>query len=236
LAGIGWLDRRGHLKFRAPGVFIDADIPESLAIRSPLRRDPLGGPVALAAAFDALRLYPEPASKVRMLARMLDASPAGVSQALSRLVDAGLLTKSRVAAVPGLFWAVVDTWDPDWVELGWSPEPSDRLVAVGSAAAAALGAPVAAKSSPLELLAADERVLRTVLRKDAAHKPSNAKPKAPVRVALAPSPVVFESDRSSAKVRGHRVAHPTAVAASIAADKARGAEIVESWELADRAW
>lgn len=235
-AGIGWLDRRGHLKLRAPGVFIDADVPGSPGVRSSLRRDPLGGPVALAVAFDALTCYPEPVSKVRPLARMLEASPAGVSQAISRLIDAGLLTETRIAAVPGLFWAVVDTWEPGWVDLGWSPKPSADLVAVGIAAAAALGAPVAAKAAPLELLATDARVLRAVLRKDAANKSSHVKPGVPIRVAIAPGPAAFEEHPDAVKVRGHRVANPTAVAASIAADKARGAEIVEAWDLVDRAW
>ncbi len=234
-AGAGWLDRRGHLKFHHGGVWIDTDIPPAPTMPNGQATDPLAGPVARGIGFAALVVFPSPLPAIRELARRLHASPAGVSQAVGRLTDAGLLTRDRRAAVPALFWAVTDAWEPAWQPLSAVPSPAQGLVAVGTRAASALGAPVvASRGYPIELLADDTPLLRRLTRSGSA---KISKRDAPARVALAPSRAVFAGELSpSVVVKGHPVAPVAVVAASIAADPARGAEIVEQWELTDRAW
>jgi hypothetical protein len=234
-AGAGWLDRRGHLKFHHGGVWIDSDIPPAPTTAPGQTKDPLRGPVARGIGFAALAAFPSPLPAIRELARRLKASPAGVSQAVGRLIEAGLLTRDRRAAVPALFWAVTEAWAPAWQPLNAVPRPAPGLVAVGTRAASALGAPlVASRGYPVELLAADSSVLRRLTRSASV---ATSKRVAPARVALAPSRAVFVSEeRPSVEVKGHQVAPVAVVAVSIAADPARGAEIVEHWELADRAW
>ena len=233
--GAGWLDRRGHLKFHHDGVWIDTDIPPAPTMPTGQATNPLAGPVARGIGFAALVTFPSPLPAIRELARQLDASPAGVSQAVGRLTQAGLLTRDRRAAVPALFWAVTDAWAPAWQPLNAVPRPSPGLVAVGTRAASALGAPVVpSRGYPVELLAADASVLRRLTRSRSAEISERV---APARVALAPSQAVFViGERSSVVVKGHPVASVAVVAASIASDRARGAEIVEQWELTDRAW
>lgn len=226
-AGVGWLDRRGHLRFRHGPVLIDADVPADVRSAPSGRRSPLGGPVALGVAFAALLAHPQPVGPVREVARRLGASPAGVSTAATRLVDAGLLTRDRRAAVPGLFWAVAEAWDPRWLDLTEVPEPDRTLCSVGTRAAMALGAPVASRGRIIELIATDERTLRRLTR-----TPPDGKVAA--RIAMAPTSTSF--DPGAASVEGHPTAPTVIVAASIASDPARGAEIVERWDLPDRAW
>lgn len=234
-AGAGWLDRRGHLKFHHGGVWIDSDIPPAPTTPPGQTSDPLGGPVARGIGFAALVTFPSPLPGIRELARRLEASPAGVSQAVGRLTEAGLLTRDRRAAVPALFWAVTDSWAPVWQPLNALPRPAPGLVAVGTRAASALGAPVvASRGYPVELLAADTALLHRLNRSASVE---TSKRTAPARVALVPSRAVFVIDEHPpVAVEGHQVAPVVVVAASIAADPARGAEIVEQWELIDRAW
>lgn len=231
-AGIGWLDRRGHLKFRHLAVYLDADVPADERHSSrPRRSDPVAGPLALAVAVSALDVYPEPLLPVRELARRLGGSASGVSEAATRLIEAGLLTQDREAAVPGLFWAVADAWTPTWHDLDAPPPPhTNGLLAVGPAAAAALGAPLAGKDLPIDLLCRDDRALRALLRRRPSRRSNRT-----FRVALTPSAALFD-DRPRVEVAGYLCADPAIVAASIAGDRARGAEVVESWKVDDRAW
>lgn len=93
---------------------------------------------------------------------------------------------------------------------------------------------MASRGYPVELLAEDASVLRRLAR-SASGATSNRH--APARVALAPSRAVFvmaerpsvvaKAERPSVVVKGHPVAAVSVVAASVAADPARGAEIVE---------
>lgn len=84
---------------------------------------------------------------------------------------------------------------------------------------------MASRGYPVELLAEDASVLRRLAR-SASGATSNRH--APARVALAPSRAVFVmAERPSVVAKGHPVAAVSVVAASVAADPARGAEIVE---------
>ncbi|MDZ7676696.1 MAG: hypothetical protein U5K30_16715 [Acidimicrobiales bacterium] len=227
--GVSWWDRRGHLRLTSGPVFIDADVPAEPRPRSSAATNPLAGVVVAGVSITALSAFPNPIPGVRELARKLDASPGGVSLAAKRLIDAGLLTMDRVAAQPGLFWAVSDQWRPDWNTIEGTPTPAEGLVAVGSLAAAELGAPLAVtRDAPIELLAADRAAYRRALRSSAGHGTT--------RIALAPTPAVCDVHGPEATVDGHRCARPVVVAALLATDPGRGAEIIEDWEMVDRAW
>ena len=226
---VSWWDRRGHLRVVAGPVLIDADVPPETLVRASAAVDPLAGAVVAGVSITALAMFPQPIPGVRALARRLDASPGGVSLAAQRLIDAGLLTLDRVAARPGLFWAVSDRWRPDWTTIEGAPPPDDRLVAVGSRAAANLGAPISVTSgAPVELLAADRATYRRAIR--------NATGGRPTRIALGPSPAFSTIEGPSPSVDGYRAAHPVVVAALLGADAGRGAEIIADWEMDDRAW
>lgn len=231
--GVGWLDRRGHLKLRHGGTWLDVDVPPVLPARARHLVDPLAGAVVSAVSFAALLAHPQPMEGVRSLARRIGGSPGGVSLAVRRLVDAGLLTRDRRAAVPGLFWAVVDGWRPDWVPLGSLPTPGSDTVVVGDRAAAALGAPVGGSSGAVELLASDSATVRRLTRIcGAAPAPAGAA----ARLALAPTPVAMTTSADGSEVEGHQVAHPVVVALTLAGDTARGAEMVRDWDLDGRPW
>ncbi|HEU5149552.1 MAG TPA: hypothetical protein VFU19_03590 [Iamia sp.] len=231
--GAGWLDRRGHLKLRHGGTWLDVDVPPVLPARVRQVTDPLAGAVVSAVALSALLAYPEPMGGVRALAREVGASPGGVSLAVRRLVEAGLLTRDRRAAVPGLFWAVVDGWRPDWVPLASMPSARSDVVVVGDQAAAALGAPVGGSGGTVELLAADPATVRRLSRTAGVAPTPSA---AVARLALAPSPVATTASADGSEVDGHPAAHPVVVALTLAGDTARGAEIVRDWDLRDRPW
>jgi DNA-binding IclR family transcriptional regulator len=231
--GVGWLDRRGHLKLQHGNTWLDIDVPPVLPARARHVVDPLAGAVVSAVSLAALLAHPEPMVGVRALAREVGASPGGVSLAVRRLVGAGLLTRDRRAAVPGLFWAVVDGWRPDWVPLVSVPSAGADTVVVGDRAAAALGAPVGGSDGTVELLAADPATVRRLSRTySVASMPSAAV----ARLALAPSPVAMTISVKGTQVDGHAIAHPVVVALTLAGDTARGAEIVRDWDLDDRPW
>ncbi len=230
--GVGWLDRRGHLKLRYGGMWLDVDVPPVPRARSRHVVDPLAGAVVSAVSVSALLAHPEPMPGVRALARLVGASPGGVSLAVRRLVDAGYLTRDRRAAVPGLFWAVADVWRPDWVHLATVPPPDDDTALVGDQAAAALGAPVGGVGAVVELLAGDAATVRRLSRSCGV----SATPAAAVaRIALAPTPLAV-ADASTRTDEGQAVAHPVIVALNLAGDTARGAEIVRDWDVDDRPW
>lgn len=134
--GCGWLDLTGHLKFTAKGVWVDADVPGVSGTPSSRTVSPLGGQVIAGVSMAALMAWPEPLAGVRAVARELAASPGGVSLAIKRLIEGGLLTRDH-RSVPELFWAIADVWRPDWIEVPASVVTSN--VAVGAVAAAKLG-------------------------------------------------------------------------------------------------
>ncbi|MEX0835934.1 MAG: hypothetical protein WD010_07570, partial [Nitriliruptor sp.] len=114
-AGWGWLDRSGHLRLRAGGLFIDRPV-DSLLGPTPRLPDPLGRPSGLAVA---LALLTEPTSQ-RTVRDVADAARVSVGSAFettSELRDLGLLDRSRRPVVPDLFWEVAARWRVRWFPL-----------------------------------------------------------------------------------------------------------------------
>lgn len=230
--GANWLDLRGHLKFRHGPMWIDADVPSAPPIRASMGVDPLGGPVVAGVAFSALLGHPAPLPGIRPLARSLDVTPGGVSLAVKRLTKAGLLTRDLRAAVPGLFWAVAESWRPQWLPLAVTPPPGEGLVAIGDQAAELVGAPIGGTDRSLRLLAGGPRDVRRALRSAGEGSPGDPE----AWVALAPTPVAARPASGSGRLRGHPVAPPVVIALSLAGDPGRGAEIVRAWEIDGRPW
>jgi hypothetical protein len=111
---VGWLDRRGHMRISAPGLFVDADVPPSprhdagTRVASPS----IAGRAGLAAAA-ALLLAPEEALNASATARMAGLNPSSITRALKRLVAAQLVDSHGSAyrpLVPELFWELAEVW------------------------------------------------------------------------------------------------------------------------------
>ncbi|MFT5204259.1 MAG: hypothetical protein ACI9C1_003666 [Candidatus Aldehydirespiratoraceae bacterium] len=233
-AEVSWLDRRGHLRITQPGVWIDRDVdPLPRTRRGAGDRLELRGASALAVAVAHL-LDSDEYGGVRPVARLAGLSPSAISQAQEPLVRRGILTDDADARSE-LFWAVSVAWRLAWIDLRVAPAPSDDIVAGGTLAAAALGAPIiATESYPLEFHVRDVGVMER-LRLRAG--PPQDSPEA--RITIAPTAFVTKVRApNNPEIRGHRVAHPLFVALDLASDPARGAEALADWEPEgwNRAW
>lgn len=130
-AGIGWFDRRGHLRLVADGLFVDADVPPQLRgeLRKGSRRQPINGRSGLAAAA-ALLLEPDHPIGLSELARVADLNPSSITRAMAALVDAHLAERRARghyrALVPELFWALAEVWPRDAVSIRWNGSPDVR--------------------------------------------------------------------------------------------------------------
>lgn len=179
-AGIGWLDRRGHLRLVADGIHVDADIP--VQSRNPgdtsIDRGPITGRSGLAAA-SALLLRPEDPMGVSEIARVAQLNPSSITRAMTSLVDAHLTERRGHgvyrARVPELFWALADVWPRRAVTVRWASsvepdgphpfaDPGTPDWAVGGARGAlAWGAPVVlTDDSPMQLYVPDEPTVRRI--------------------------------------------------------------------------
>ena len=114
-AGIGWLDRRGHLRLVGRGLFVDADVPAYEPPSSMVGRSqaPISGRAGLASA-SALLLHPEEPLGVSEIARLANMNPSSISRALATLAGADLaerIERGRYRPlVPELFWTLADVW------------------------------------------------------------------------------------------------------------------------------
>lgn len=235
-AGWSWLDRRGHLYLRAPGVMIDREI-------DPLPRpgvgstpDAISGAAGLAVAYSVL-LDPEAPQPVRASAPLLGFSPASISTSRTALRDAGLLERDGLPVVPELFWALADVWRPERTWLTDKPMPGDTYTNVhdlaaagwcltGTAAAVEWGAPVVAADPILDLYVPGP-VMVTIAQRE--YSAARNAVDASASIAVAPAALVT-SRRLPPRRKGRwPLAHPLAIALDLAQDRARGREILEDW-------
>lgn len=245
--GWSWLDLRGHLRLRAPGVLIDCPVPpQETAPR------PAAGRAWREVAF-ALLAREDQVVGVRPLARLLGLSPASVSQQLSAMQAANLLDRHGRALVPELFWELAGRWRSEAVPLLREPLPGDPQslglglagshgtpgipvgppgwALTGTRAAAAWGAPVAVTQDwpPDFLVPSTQQVAR-------AQRVLRVSPDWSSRACtVATSPVRtvprYEPPDSQPAPGTHwLLAHPVAVALDLAQDRARGAEILADWQ------
>jgi DNA-binding transcriptional ArsR family regulator len=251
--GVGWLDRRGHLRLVHGGLVIDTDVP-SLLPPSPagtlLPRDPCTTSVGREVALELL-VAPEQTPTVRGLARALGRAPSSVSSVLRALRGQGLVDDQRRAVNPDLFWALAAGWLPHRYSLRRCPDPTDPdddwsyelhaadLDVPGWAlsdtrAAVALGVPLLASGDyPPDLYVPDERILMRAMQHFGESAVANSRA---CTLAVAPAPMVCT--RRYANRGPWPLAHPVVVALDLAADPGRGSEALDAWdpEDAERVW
>jgi hypothetical protein len=88
-AGVGWLDRRGHLRLVSNGVYIDSDLPPlpRSARSGGANRAPIAGRAGLAASA-ALLLHPVEPMGGSEISRIAGLYPSSITRALTSLVNA----------------------------------------------------------------------------------------------------------------------------------------------------
>lgn len=252
-SGAGYLDLRGHLSLRAPGIVIDTHIQP---LKEPTERsDALAGSAGLEVA-TTLLMEPERPVAVRELARSLDRSPSTVSSVLASLRSEHLVDVKNTVNGSDLFWRVAERWPVQRTQLAALPDADDpataRALRLGlddardtpgwaltdSAAAAAYGAPIGfRRGQVMDFFVPDQAVLRraTTLLNPAQ---STSQVRATVRVAPVPRAVTQRVSPAS-DLFGWPLAHPLFVAIDLAQDAGRGREILESWTPKDgwtRVW
>lgn len=252
-AGWGWLDRRGHLVLRAKGVHIDVGISSDDRPRAGAPSKAITGAAGVSWAA-ALLMSPEDPPAMREVARRVSLSHSAIVSAAKKLRAASLVRADGRPLVPELFWALAEEWRPGPVALADLPRPGDAAVygalavnltqdgpgwaVAGTIGGAAWGAPLVAGSAyPPDFYVPTTAELRqaTLRLGEAARFEDRA-----CTVAVAPTPLtcVERFDRQSSEWGHWRFAHGLFAALDLAQDRARGAEIIESWNPKDfaRVW
>lgn len=222
-SGVSWLDRRGHLWLKAPGVYVNAEVTPSVA--PPPRVVNFLSGTGLDVAL-ALMTAPYQDVGVNELGRRIHRSPGRVSEILSALRSTGLVEGGNRPAVPELFWHVVDRWKPRWQPLSALPPTDgvDRCRLSGTLAGLELGVPLVSGSQgslpSLYVGKATElsRFVDAYARRD----------RTAAEAAVCPSRFAV-TIRGGAVRDGFPVAHPVVVALDLAQDRARGHEMLEAW-------
>lgn len=228
-AGWGWLDRRGHLRIWQPGIRLEVALAGVEA--PPPRATNVWTAVGLEVALWAL-INPTEEVRARRVAAELGRSVGATHELIARFSHLGLVGPStHRPLLPDLFWETSARWPDD----GWTALPATieevaarvgtgQLVRVDERAATLGGARIAAAGDLPARCYVDSN---TALRR-ARGLAGQGAPRCFVRL----SPV-----RWIPELAGHppterhpwRIAHPILCALRLAADPARGREIVESW-------
>lgn len=233
-AGWGWLDRRGHLRVWVPGVRIESPLP---ALGGAAGRSTPANAWTTVGLEIALAVLREPTLPVtaRRIAAITGRSVGATHELIGRFVELGLVgRKTHLPLLPELFWETSARWPDDgWIGLPVSLAElaerlgGDALVRVDERAATLGGARIAAAGDLpgrcYVVSAAALRRARSLADRDQA-----------VRTWVRAAPVTWipenEDHRPDAE-HPWRVAHPLVCALRLAADPARGREIVEAWGI-----
>ena len=243
-AGWSWLDRRGHLRLRGPGLLVDSDVPAS----TKERLDPTGitGQVGVELAAFML-LHPTRPPGVRAAAAALSRAPSSVSEALAALRAADLVDENRRPVVPDLFWELADHWRPVGRDVARVPVPGDGRdnaalhlgfdeiestvgwALTDTVAASDYGAPVAMRADhPPDFYVPDEAILRRAVK---VLGPAPTPSLRAGRVQVAPVLLACSRrvDASSWADEPWPLAHPLFVALDLSRDVGRGREVLDGW-------
>jgi hypothetical protein len=233
-AGWGWLDRRGHVRVWAPGVRLESPLPESAATTGRPGPSNAWTTVGLEIAVAALCEPNEPVT-ARRVSSIIGRSAGATHELIGRFVELGLIgPKTHRPLLPELFWEASARWPDD----GWTALPvgltevaarvgPDELVRVDERAATLGGARIAAAADlPARCYVRSASALRRAR--------SLAERDQPARTWVRASPVSWlptNPDHPSDGDRPWAVGHPIICALRLAADPARGREIVEDWGI-----
>jgi hypothetical protein len=242
----GWLDRRGELDLRGPGLVVHTTdlAPMTSAPTASSPRDPIRGRAGITTAA-CLLMADDHAPGVREIARLGDLAPSTVSNTLAALRRASLVDDDGRPLVPELFWALAGAWKPERHSLADVPSRRSRLeLGLGSldepgwavantVAAAAWGASVVvASGAPPDFYVPNERDLRSALKELPAASTAEERR---CTVAVAPTPLAvrprYDATSMSTSWLHWPVVHPLFVALDLALDRARGTEILEDWDV-----
>jgi DNA-binding transcriptional ArsR family regulator len=247
--GVGWFDRRGHVRLVADGVFIDADVaPQARVARATGARQPINGRSGLAAAAGLL-VRPDDPMGVSEIARVAGLNPSSITRAMTSLVDANLAERygrgQYRPLAPELFWALADVWPRERVTIRWASAPGadDRLAigrdltgpgwaAAGVRGGLAWGAPLVATADyPIHFYVPDDSVIRRVVTLNAGGEGDEA--------VLSADPIgLITSKRYDSDALAWPLAHPVFCALDLTAS-ARDREALEQWtptEGFERVW
>lgn len=239
-AGWSWLDRRGRLHVRAPGVRVDADVPSSSTLGTKANGPAVTGLAGVAVAY-WLCTHPGQPVSPRGLFPALGISPSTISDASQRLSEAGLVDEDRAGIFPELFFELAEAWKPEWTWLASAPDPeAARSVSTnewrqtGTAAAGVLGAPVVTTGGEPPALYVGGPIAVSI----AARTYGTAAPGVgAARVATAPVAAICADDgHTNQTADGWPTAPIVAVALDLAQDRARGREILAGWATGDGVW
>jgi hypothetical protein len=240
---MGYFDARGHLRLWRRPLLVDKDVPvgpteRHRAVRPRFENKSLLD-VALAVLDGTAR------QGVRATAAVVGRPPGTVSKQLKVLRDANLADERGEPAVPDLFEAVAEFWNPARVPLADLPRPgggavNQRLqlgfedadasgwVLADSFAAASWGAPVVVDAAaPPDFYVPDSHVIRLArtLLGDAEFG------RHACTVAAAPAPYVCRRRYDCALEFDSPFLAPSAIVAALdlSIDPARGREVLDSW-------
>lgn len=241
-AGWSWLDRRGRVHVRVPGVLVDIEVPSDPQLEAPSSPDePITGRSGLTVAYWLCRHPGESLSPTRS-AQVLALAPSTISTATRRLADAGLLDDTSAGVFPELFWELAAAWRPQRTWLLTAPNPERHLSPdpagpgwrrTGTPAAVAYGAPVVSTiGEPVELYVVSPVEISIAVRECGAASPG----KGAASIMVPPVAAVSSVDPGLSCLGGWTIAPRLAVALDLAQDRARGREILEGWEPPDAVW
>jgi DNA-binding transcriptional ArsR family regulator len=242
-AGWSWLDRRGQLHLRGPGVRVDLAIPASQRATASIAAAAIAGRSGITVAYWLSSHPGEGASPTRDSAN-LRLAPSTISTTLRRLAEAGLVDDKGVGVAPELFWELAAAWHTERTWLIDRPEPAHHVPidplaptwrATGTAAAAAYGAPItSAGDGPLDLYVIGPVEVSIATRRYGAASPGAGR----AAIAVPPTPLVTERREGEDPPTIDRwpAAPLVAVALDLAQDTARGREILEQWSAGHGVW
>ncbi len=232
-AGWGWFDRRGHVRIWTNGVRIEMPCPSSGDVPDRASGNPwttVGLEVALATMME-----PNREVSARHIAEVITRSAGAVHDLIRRFSTVGLIgNASRLPLLPELFWETAAQWpDADWLglpqeinEISGIVDPH-HLIRVDERAATLGGARIAAAGDmPARAYVTNQRALRRLRGMVDRERPTRTWVRsAPVQ--YVPINVEFPADSEYPWT----IAHPLLCALRLAADPARGREIVEQWGI-----
>lgn len=231
-AGWGWLDRRGSLRVRGPGVLIDTTVPAS-ARPGQAPDDPIRGRAGIAIAY---RLLAHPSESISTTRSGLAFAPSTISDALKWMRSAGLIDSDGLPVTPELFWALAERWTPDRTWLAKEPDRSapdtSEWCVAGTVAAAELGAPIVSTGATPDLYVPGPVMVTIAARRYGVARDASV---AAASIAVAPAREVT-GETLPPLHQPWPLANPVAVALDLAQDRARGREVLENWSPPERVW
>jgi len=242
-AGWSWLDRRGQLHLRGPGVRVDVEV-KGIDTGTTARTDPpIAGRSGITIAY-WLCAHPGEGLSPTRSAPKLRLAPSTISTSVRRLADAGLVDDDGAGVFPELFWELANAWAVDRTWLIVPPDPANhidpdpqapRWRRTGTAAAAAYGAPVVSTAGgPIELYVIGPVEVSVAVRRYGRAQPGTGA--AAIAVAPVSDVVAGVVDRHVPVLDGWPAAPVLAVALDLAQDRARGREILSDWSIDHAVW